>query len=39
MVKFNGKLRRVYVCQYSNSGTAYIGKWVSGRGAEITVSF
>lgn len=37
MVKFNGKWRRVYVCIYSNSGTAYIGQWVLGRGAEITV--
>lgn len=38
MVFFNGRWRRVYVCQYSNSGTAYIGKWIIGRGAEITVS-
>lgn len=37
MVKFNSKWRRVYVCIYSNSGTAYIGQWVLGRGAEITV--
>ena len=26
MVKFNGKLRRVYCCIYSNIGTLYIGK-------------
>lgn len=38
MVKFNGKWRRVYVCQFSNSGTAYIGEWTTGRGAELTVS-
>lgn len=38
MVRFNGKWRRVYVCCFSNSGTAYIGKWVTGRGAELTVS-
>ena len=38
MVKFEGKWRRVYVCQYSNAGTAYIGKWIIGRGAELTVS-
>lgn len=25
MVKWEGKWRRVYVCQYSNAGTAYIG--------------
>ena len=25
MVKHNGKWRRVYVCCYGNSGTAYIG--------------
>lgn len=37
MVRFNGKWRRVYVCCYSNSGTAYIGQWILGRGAEITV--
>jgi hypothetical protein len=37
MVFFNGKWRRVYMCQYSNSGTAYIGNWIIGRGAEITV--
>lgn len=37
MVKFNGRWRRVYVCCFSNSGTAYIGKWIVGRGAEITV--
>lgn len=38
MVKFEGKWRRVYMCQYSNSGTAYIGNWIIGRGAELTVS-
>lgn len=38
MVRFNGKWRRVYVCCFSNSGTAYIGQWITGRGAEITVS-
>lgn len=38
MVKFEGKWRRVYMCQYSNAGTAYIGKWIIGRGAELTVS-
>lgn len=37
MVRFNGKLRRVYVCQFSNAGTAYIGEWIVGRGAEVTV--
>lgn len=26
MVKHNGKWRRVYICQFSNTGTAYIGK-------------
>ena len=25
MVKHNGRWRRVYVCQYGNAGTAYIG--------------
>lgn len=25
MVKYMGRWRRVYLCQYSNSGTAYIG--------------
>lgn len=25
MVQWKGRWRRVYVCQYSNSGTAYIG--------------
>jgi hypothetical protein len=25
-VKWNGRWRRVYLCQISNSGTAYIGK-------------
>lgn len=38
MVLFNGKWRRVYVCQFSNAGTAYIGKWIIGRGAELTIS-
>jgi len=38
MIKFNGKWRRVYVYRYSNAGTAYIGKWVTGRGAEFIVS-
>ena len=38
MVRYQGKWRRVYVCQYSNAGTAYIGKWVTGQGAELTVS-
>ena len=37
MVKFEGKWRRVYVCQYSNAGTAYIGKWTMGYGPELTV--
>ena len=27
MVKHNGKWKRVYTCCYSNTGTAYIGKW------------
>lgn len=36
-VFFNDRWRRVYVCCFSNSGTAYIGEWVTGRGAEITV--
>ena len=27
MVKHNGKWKRVYLRCYSNSGTAYIGKW------------
>lgn len=26
VVKWNGKWRRVYICQISNAGTAYIGK-------------
>lgn len=38
MVLFNGRWRRVYVCFFSNSGTAYLGRWVTGRGAELTVS-
>lgn len=38
MVFFNGRWRRVYICRYSNVGTAYIGRWIVGRGAEITVS-
>lgn len=38
MVKFEGKWRRVYVCRYSNAGTAYIGNWVLGGGAELTVT-
>lgn len=38
MVFFNGRWRRVYVCQFSNAGTAYIGQWVTGRGSEITVA-
>lgn len=38
MVLFQGRWRRVYVCQFSNSGTAYIGEWKLGRGAELTVS-
>jgi hypothetical protein len=25
MVRHNGRWRRVYVCQYGNAGTAYIG--------------
>lgn len=32
MVRYNGKWRRVYVCRYGNSGTAYIGKpgaWIA----------
>ena len=37
MVLFNGRWRRVYCCIFSNSGTCYIGKWVTGRGAEINV--
>ena len=37
MVYWRGRWRRVYVCQFSNSGTAYIGEWITGRGAEITV--
>lgn len=37
MVQLNGKWRRVYCCQYSNAGTCYIGNWIVGRGAEITV--
>lgn len=30
MVRWHGKWRRVYVCQYSNAGTAYIGKLSDG---------
>lgn len=30
MVRYNGKLRRVYVYQYSNVGTCYIGKLSDG---------
>ena len=26
MVRWQGRWRRVYVCQYGNAGTAYIGK-------------
>lgn len=26
MVRINDRWRRVYVCQYSNAGTAYVGK-------------
>src|SRR5574343_490810 len=26
MVRFNGKWRRVYICQISNAGSAFIGK-------------
>ncbi len=32
MVKWSGKWRRVYICQISNAGTAYIGKpgeWIA----------
>lgn len=29
VVRFNGKLRRVYCRQYSNAGTLFIGKSVS----------
>lgn len=35
-VLFNSRWRRVYVCCYSNSGTAYIGKF-GGIGEQITV--
>jgi hypothetical protein len=35
MVKFAGRWRRVYVCQYSNAGTAYIGKLSSGLTVQI----
>jgi len=38
MVRYQGKWRRVYVCCFSNSGTAYIGKWITGQGAELTVT-
>ena len=38
MVRVNGKWRRVYVCQYSNAGTAYIGTLPKGAGEMITVS-
>lgn len=27
-VRFNGRMRRVYACQYSNAGTLFIGKSV-----------
>lgn len=37
MVQLNGKWRRVYCCVYSNSGICYIGNWVLGRGAELTI--
>ena len=37
MVQFNGKWRRVYVCIYSNAGTAYIGTMPRGAGELITV--
>lgn len=30
MVRWQGKWRRVYVCQYSNAGTSYIGKLSDG---------
>lgn len=29
VVRFNGKLRRVYCLQYSNAGTLFIGKSIS----------
>lgn len=31
MVRYKGKLRRVYCCIYSNSGTCYIGKLSDGN--------
>jgi hypothetical protein len=38
MVRYQGRWRRVYICCFSNAGTAYIGKWVTGQGAELTIS-
>lgn len=38
MVKYNGKWRRVYIRQYSNNGTAYIGK-LKPIGENIFVQF
>lgn len=38
MVQWRGRWRRVYVCQVSNAGTAYIGTLPRGAGEMITVS-
>lgn len=36
MIRWNGKWRRIYVCCFSNSGTAYIadkdGNWIAFSG-------
>lgn len=37
VVLFNGRWRRVYVCQYSNAGTAYIGRFAP-TGERLLVS-
>lgn len=37
MVRFNGRWRRVYVCCFSNVGTAYIGRFDSKPGEQIIV--
>jgi hypothetical protein len=34
-VKFNGRWRRVYCCQFSNAGTLYIGRLDDGLFVNI----
>lgn len=35
LVKYNGKMRRVYCCIFSNIGTCYIGKLSDGLTVSI----